>query len=409
MTDFKAEDIQAIVKELLGEEVAEIRKAVVALSEEKAENAEADAAKEAAAVEQYNKRKFAYHPFDDGEAPNPNKGIGAGRWLRLMVAGKGDPERAARIAKSWGDDYMAKALNESVFEAGGALIPEVFAGEVTELLRERSVVRASGVRSIPMNNGSLTIPYQSAATTAQYDGELDNIAPSQPRFGQMTLSAKKLTCLVPMSNDLLADASPDVDRLVRDDMVRSMALREDLAFLRGDGTGNSPQGMLNIADASNKFDSAGSTVANKVADSHDALLLLREKHIPATNLRWYMSPRTRSRLSRTLDQNDNFIFQAELRAGMYMGIPVWDSTQIPTNLGGGGDESEMYLVDIDPLVIAESSSISVAAFEGGAYHDGNSVVSGISTDQTVLRAIARHDFGARQRGQEIVVVGAVNY
>src|SRR5207253_43222 len=55
-----------------------------------------------------------------------------------------------------------------------------------------------------------------------------------------------LTGLVPVSNYLLADA-PQAEAFVRADLVEVMALREDLAFLRGTGSGGEPTGFRNMS------------------------------------------------------------------------------------------------------------------------------------------------------------------
>ena len=97
----------------------------------------------------------------------PEEGMLAARYLRLLAAGKGDPGRAADVAKSWGDNYMAKSLNESVFSAGGALVPEEFMNELIPMLRAKTIVRSLGATSIPMNRGSLTMPFQNVGSARQ--------------------------------------------------------------------------------------------------------------------------------------------------------------------------------------------------------------------------------------------------
>jgi len=44
-------------------------------------------------------------------------------------------------------------------------------------------------------------------------------------------------------------ADPAVDAFVRDDLVKVIALREDLAFILGDGTQDTPRGFLSFAGA----------------------------------------------------------------------------------------------------------------------------------------------------------------
>jgi len=412
------EDVAAVVREVLGQELSEVREMFSAKGAEMAANADAlkaasvaaDDAREAEAAKAVTNRRFTYSsPFEGGpENSKRDQGIAAARFIRLLAAGKGDTERAAKVAKQWGDDFMAKALNESVFEAGGALVPEDFMTEIIELLRARTVVRAAGATSIPMPRGQVSIPYQSGSGTASYIGELQNNPPSQQQWAQLTLVAKKLAALVPISNDLLRDASPSVDTLVRNDLVQIMSLREDIAFIRDDGTNNTPKGMRFQAPAGHVNAISGAALADITNDLHDMMLDLENENIPGVRLGWIFAPRTASGIMRLRDANGNFVFREEMLTGNLMGVPFYKTTQIPTNLGGGTD-SEFYLADFSSLVIGESMGLQISAFEGGAYNDGNAVVSGISTDQTVLRAIARHDFGARQRGNEISIRTGVSY
>jgi len=365
-------------------------------------------------------RKYANAFVGKEEAPavhtrTHEKGVMAARYLRLLAAGKGDPERAAKIAKSWGDDHMAKSLNESVFSAGGALVPEEYMNELIPLLRAKTVVRSLGATSIPMNRGSLTMPFQDTASTASYIGELQSIPASQQSYGQLTLSAKKLVNLVPISNDLLSDSSFSVDSLVRNDIVRTMSLREDIAFIRDTGAGNTPKGMRNWAPAANVFartaaGGPGLATLNEITDDlFNAMLLLENNNIPLDTAGWIMTPRTKSGLMRIRDVNGQFVYRDEMLRGNLLGFRYETTTQIPTNLGGPGNQTEVYFASFGSLIIAESSSLQVSVYEGGAFNDGAGVVSGISTDQTVIRAIARHDFGARQRGNEIAVITDVDW
>jgi hypothetical protein len=78
-------------------------------------------------------------------------------------------------------------------------------------------------------------------------------------------------------------------------------------------------------------------------------------------------------------------------------------------LGGGSDESEVYLADMAQMLIAESDEMEVRMFESAAYHDGTAVRSAVSRDETVMRLIARHDFAPRYRGADIAVVTGVQW
>ena len=91
-----------------------------------------------------------------------------------------------------------------------------------------------------------------------------------------------------------------------------------------------------------------------------------------------------------------------MAGGTLLNFPFAVTSQIPSNLGTGANESEVYFVDFGDAIIGESSLVELAVSEEAAYYNGISVVAAFSLDQTVIRAIARHDFALRRS-----VAGAV--
>ena len=345
------------------------------------------------------------------------KGNNAAKFLRALAAGKGDPEKAARhVRKNWNDETFAKQLLESDFSAGGVLVPDEYVAEIIDLLTAQSTVRAMGASTMPMNSGSMTIPKLTSGATASYVGENERGGSSEQGFGSIQMSAKKLKALVPISNDLIRDASPRADGIVRDDLVRQMALREDVAFIRDDGTGNKPKGMYYWADSDNKFnvsDDSGSTTLDTVTnDLIQALFKLEGKNVPMTRVGWIFHPRTKYFLMKLRDGNGNYAFRDELQEGMLMGYPYMTTTQIPTNLDastdGSDDESEIYIADFGQLIVADNTELIIDVSSEASFYDGSNNVSAFDNDLTLMRAIARHDFGSRY-DEAIAVIEAVDW
>lgn len=337
------------------------------------------------------------------------KGLTFARFARCLAAAKVRGVPPQMIAKAWGDDWLAdkidqsieRALNEGSLAAGGALVPEEFVNEVVEVLRSKSVMRSMGSEVMVMNSGTLTIPRQTAAASAAYVGEGSNVTKTEQEFDQIVLVAKRLAALVPISDDLMADASPQADRLVRDDLAAAMALREDLAFIRDDGTSNKPKGLLFRTSAANKFDitqaGGASTTDEIIGDLYKLIEKVEGSDVPLNRGGWIMTSREKNRIARLRDSVGGFIFREEVLAGSLLGFPIGISNQIPKNLTGGGgtDESEVYFLDFSQAIIGESSALELAVFEGGAYDDGGTIRSGISRIETTIRAVARHDFALR--------------
>jgi len=359
------------------------------------------------------------------------EGLGLARFAMTVAAAEKLNKPVIEVAKSWAtrgvlgrtvksaehivaslESAEQKALSESIGEDGGFLVPEEMAREIIPLLRATAVVRGSGVRQMPMPSGNFNQNFGNSPSEANYVGELAYIPPSQPSFGQLSLNAKKLAALVPISNDLLRDAVPEFEPYVRDDIMQVMGLREDLAFLRGVGSEFAPKGMRFIAEnvVAATDDGGSVTVATVTNDLCAALETLETSEIPGTRLCWFMSPRSKYYLMCQRGADDQFIWRDEMLRGTLMGVPFRTTTQIPNNLGGG-TESEIYLADCAELMIGDSLAMTMDAFPGGAYQStaGGTIRAGISTDETILRALARHDFGARQRGKEVYVIDQVDW
>lgn len=337
-------------------------------------------------------------------APKREPGMAFARYVRAVGAARmsgGDP---LAILKQWGDhdlveralEYRAKALAAGDAAAGGFLVPPQFSQEVIEFLRARAVVRSLGPRTIPMPTGTFKIPKLSGGATAYYVGENVNATGSQPTTAQITLSFKKLITLVPMSNDLMRYSSPGADAIVRDDVVNAMRVREDAAFIRDDGTGSAPRGMRYWANQVNIFASnATSSVQNTFTDLGVLVQALLDANIPMISPAWIMAPRTLQYLMTLLNSQGIPVFRAELMTGRFWGWPFGVTTGVPTNLGAGANQSEIYFIDMAQAVIGEAMNLIVDASQEAAYYDGANVQAAYSLDQTVVRAIAEHDFAMR--------------
>ena len=340
-------------------------------------------------------------------------GIMATRSLVALAATRGDKRAAADfLTHHYGSsaEPMARALNTSIGAGGGFLVPVDMAAEVIELLRPASAVMALGPNIVPMPRGNYTIPRMAGGANASYVGEGQVIPASQPSFGAVQLQAKKLAALVPISNDMMRFPTVQTDTIVRNDMVKAIAQRADLAFIRGDGSSFSPRGLRSFASAPalgglNVL--AASTTINLTTVSADlgrAELALEQANLMMSKPGWIFTPRTKTFLMNLRDGLGNLVYAAEMAQGRLRGKPFKATTQIPNSLAGTDaqgnatlDASEVYLADFDEVFIGEAYGLELDVFPGGSYVDSSGATrSGISTDETVIRAIVQHDMAMRQ-------------
>ncbi|GAA4493231.1 phage major capsid protein [Pseudaeromonas paramecii] len=325
------------------------------------------------------------------------EGAKMARLAMSIAAGKGDLQLAEQFAsQEIGDAEVAMAIS-TASGSGGALVPEAFHSEVIELLRPRTVIRRLGARSVPLPNGNLTMPRMAGGATASYVGEGVDAKATEGSFDDVKLSAKTMITIVPMSNQLIGSAGYNVEQLVLGDMLAAMAVREDKAFLRDDGTDNTPTGFKAVATAASRTKTWSGTADLATIDAYlDALILmLMGSDSLMINPGWAMSPRSYMKLFGLRDGNGNKVYP-ELAQGLLKGYPIAHTNTIPVNLGAGTNESEIYFADFNDVVIGEQDNMTMDFSREATYVDAaGTIVTAFSRNQSVLRLVANHDVGFR--------------
>ena len=320
------------------------------------------------------------------------------------------------LAKQWAAENMGeshpvtKALNTSVAAAGGAHLAEDMAKEVVELLRPATVVRASGPRVIPMPRGTMRMGKQTSGVTGTYGGEGSKAGTQQPGSGSIVATFKKLTVLVPVSNDWLRYANPETDGMIQDDVILGLAGTEDLAFLRGDGTGEWPKGMRSIVLPDNLIPSQAAFDLESIDQELSAAILALELgDIPMLKPCWHFNPRIKQFLMNLKNSNGFYVYKDEMTRGTLRGYPFKTTTRIPQNLGAGGDETEIYFADMAQAMIFDALALSLAMSTESTYtaEDGTQR-NAFERDETLFRGIAEHDFHMRHDGA-VSVIHAVKW
>ena len=325
------------------------------------------------------------------------EGAKMARLAMSVAAGAGDLQLAEQFAaKEIGDADVAMAISTAA-GSGGALVPESFHSEVIELLRPRTVIRRLGARSVPLPNGNLTMPRMAGGATASYVGEGADPKATGANFDDVKLSAKTMITIVPMSNQLIGTAGYNVEQLVLGDMLSAMAVREDKAFLRDDGTDNTPTGFKAIATAASRTKPWSGTATLEAIDAFldSLILMLMASDSLMINPGWALSPRSYMKLFGLRDGNGNKVYP-ELAQGLLKGYPIAHTNTIPVNLGAGTNESEIYFADFNDVVIGEQDNMTIDFSREATYVDSTgTLVTAFSRNQSVLRLVANHDIGFR--------------
>jgi HK97 family phage major capsid protein len=377
-----------------------------------------------------------------------SKGLVVGGMMRMIGRAASEFTSPSKIAEAvYGANHpITRALITGTGPAGGFIVPPDYIAEIIELLRPLAQVRAAGPRTIPMPRGTMRLPGQASAATASYGAENTAIAQSQQTLRTIVATYKKLTALVPVSNDMMRYADPAVDAFVRDDLVKVIALREDLAFLLGDGTQDTPRGYLSFANgwvganagtigvwsttansvfAVNGTDPANTTGGNFItanqtytlatvaAELGGAVNRLDTANVPDTKRVWFMHPRSFNYLNNVQNSLGVYVYRDELTDGTLLGYPFRKTTQIGNGYwnanGSNKDLSFIFLAEMDESMILDSMQLELAVSREGTYIDSTgATISAFQSDQTIIRAIAEHDFQMRH-DQAVAVIQAVRY
>jgi HK97 family phage major capsid protein len=112
-----------------------------------------------------------------------------------------------------------------------------------DALRARMVTMSLGARLMANLSGNVAIPAMNAATSVYWVAE--GAAPTEgaPTFRQVTLSAKNVAAYVDISRNLMIQADPSVEGIIRDDITMGVAQALDTVALNGGGS-NEPSGVL---------------------------------------------------------------------------------------------------------------------------------------------------------------------
>lgn len=320
--------------------------------------------------------------------------------ITMSLAACNMDQRAAadHAEQLWGTETGQIVANQeqSTNVKGGFLVNTAYSADFVDLLRPRVVVRRLGARSIPMPDGNLSMRKKTQGTTAGYVGERTPAPTTDVQVGMMSMSAKTLRALVPITNQLIRRASMGVVQMVRDDLLEGVAVKEDAVFIRNTGDALTPNGIAALMPAGNKLAiTAGATLVTVTADLMKVRLKVINANVPMISCGWIMSPRSKMFLETLRDGNGNLAFAEVGASGTLYGYPIGMTTSVPDNLGAGTNESEIYFGDFSQMLIGDTEAVTIASSDTAAYDDAGTIRSAFSNDETVVRLIAEHDTGTR--------------
>ncbi len=144
-------------------------------------------------------------------------------------------QKAKYMQASMDKGYEYLTMNEGAVGAGGYLVPPEFSADFIYLQQYYGVARKY-MRNVSISTNDYRQPRLKSGVTVAWEGELATIGSSQLTIDQVQILLKRLSALIPFSNELNADSIIGLVDWIVKDSVRQMGQKEDDAAWNGDGS-----------------------------------------------------------------------------------------------------------------------------------------------------------------------------
>ena len=268
---------------------------------------------------------------------------------RSLAVAKRQEQRAAEIAEATRGRVPAEAASEDIFRAmargeirghkfeqRATLVPSVNTVPVSFLDRVYALARLVGPmldtsEVITRSSGeSLRIPVLTAYGTAGQFAAGSTISDMEPTFSSILLTPYKQAGLVPIANELIADAGFDLEGTIAEAAGNSIGFQvNNLATV---GTGSTqPQGIVGAAGSG-----VASTATSLAADDLISLAYSLDgaaRRLPGVG--WMVNTATLGAMRKLKDGDGSYLFNPVANGqDTFLGYPIFENPAM-SNVGSG--------------------------------------------------------------------------
>jgi HK97 family phage major capsid protein len=252
-------------------------------------------------------------------------------------------------------DVEQRAMAEGIDASGGFLVPEYLSSTVIDRVRNKAQVIAAGALTVPMDSDTLNLARLAGGNSAAWKAENAPVTESDQTWERVQLKTKTAVVLQRLSQELFEDLSPEGAKVIENEIVQALALKLDLAALRGSGTDPEPRGIRNQTGVNIVSLGANGAIPTNYDFLIDALSAVRDAN-GAPSAAIYAS-----RTAKTLDKLKDSTGQPLRQPASVAELAKFVSNQIPVNLtqGTSTDCSEGYVGDFANVLIGVRPTIGV--------------------------------------------------
>jgi HK97 family phage major capsid protein len=315
-------------------------------------------------------------PKEPGAIQGRTADMPSGQFLADLVYAKaGDVEAAKRLSQI--GKIGTKGWVEGTPSAGGYLVaPEQLPGYLEKRrasapLRDRCTQRT-------VTSDEVWVVTEENTVTVQHVAEAATIPTSTGSVGQKVVTNFKAAGETKVSSELLEDTNGNAGDLVGSQFAKQVGITQDTAILSGSGVGQ-PTGIRNAVgvNAQAVDGQGGQALYNSIVK---ALSRIRQRFWTPDTVA--VQGRDLVKFDLALDSQNRYLFESGLAGALNPGMVVEDPN-IPTNLGGGTNETVIIVGDFkNGAFFFERSPFGIKASEH----------AGWQTDEVSFKGRERYGF-----------------
>jgi HK97 family phage major capsid protein len=267
--------------------------------------------------------------------------------------------------------------------AGAVVAPDQYGPGFFDRLAPLSVILRAGAQVLRTERDVLHLPRVDTDPTSAIIAEGNTITPSDPGYTDVAATPAKFAGITVVSNELMMDSSPDITAMLEMQLLRSLALKYDLACFEETTAFKGFKNVVGIT-LDSSLGAAGSTPADldtiagaigqATADNANPSAIFMHPRSWATLLQ--IKEATGS--TKSLLQDSTIGVAAEIRRAIF-GLPVYLSSQlsITETKGASTDCSSIYIVDMSQVYAVFRTDARVEVDRSRLFNTDQSEVRGI--------------------------------
>jgi len=269
-------------------------------------------------------------------------------------------EKALQLAER---QQQLKDLNLSSEVAGSFFIPTEIHSDMIMKLRGQEIFMNMGVDYFPDSPKFQEWDKEGRDPLIYWPGDTPttNISTSDIDYGNATLTLHAMACVVPIYLNLIKHARRNVEEDVRRKIVTAMAIEQTKVGLRGTGS-KQPLGLFNHPSMAPY--TTGSIGVPDFDNLLDAINSIRRRDgiVAATQSAWVMHTDYLSHFQKSKTGTAEYSYIMDLTnmpADRILGLPVYTSSQIRTDLGAGAASRAMLVGDVKAIMLADGGETEI--------------------------------------------------